>query len=133
MLAYATTMGRNPETTYRQIDLAGRTASGDPHALVKVLYEELTRALGAAAAACRERNGTIKSEKVSRAVAILFALEGGLDFDRGGSLSVTLAGIYRGARKKVIEASLGDDPAPFLEVARNLGEIAAAWRQLKAS
>ena len=133
MLGYATARAGIADTAYRSIDVAGRTATGDPHALVGVLYEELTRALGAVAGAIRAGNGTVKSEKISRAVAILFALEGGLDFERGGPLSTTLAGLYRGARRKIVDASLGDDPQPFIEVARNLNEIAGAWRQLKAS
>lgn len=131
MLAYATTVGRSPEFTYRQIDLAGRTASGDPHALVGVLYEELIRSLGAIAVAVAQGNGVIKSEKISRAIAILFALESGLDFNLGGDLAITLAGLYRGARRKIIDASLENTPGPFLEVARNMNEIASAWRELK--
>ncbi|OYW24140.1 MAG: flagellar export chaperone FliS, partial [Sphingomonas sp. 12-62-6] len=37
MSHYATTLGRNPEATYRQIDIAGRTGEADPHQLVALL------------------------------------------------------------------------------------------------
>jgi flagellar protein FliS len=66
------------------------------------------------------------------AFAFLFAIEWGLDFERGGEVSKTLARLYQGARQTVINASLGSDPGPFLEVADNLEEIAEAWRQVRA-
>lgn len=133
MSAYTPRLGRAAEATYRQIDLAGRTAGADAHGLVDLLYEELNRALGATASAIRAGNLAVKSEKIARAVAILFALEAGLDFERGGGIAKTLAGVYRGARKQIIDASLGLDPQPFLEVATNLAEIAAAWRQVRGA
>ncbi|MBA4772663.1 MAG: flagellar protein FliS [Sphingomonas sp.] len=131
MLGYATARAGSADTAYRSIDVAGRTATGDPHALVQVMYEELNRALGAVASAIRLGNHSVKSEKISRALTILFALESGLDFEKGGDVSYTLANLYRGARKQIIKASLGDDPEPFLLVARNLNEIASAWRQIR--
>ena len=131
MAHYATTLGRNPEATYRQIDIAGRTGEADPHELVALLYDELGRALRAAAAAIDSGNRSVKSDKTTRAISILFALEAGLDFERGGGLSQTLAGVYRGARAKVIDASLGDDPRPFIEVAANMAQIAQAWAEVR--
>lgn len=131
MAHYATTLGRNPEATYRQIDIAGRTGEADPHQLVALLYDELGRALRAAAAAIDSGNRSVKSDKTTRAISILFALEAGLDFERGGNLSQTLAGLYRGARARVIDASLGDDPQPFIEVANNIAQIAQAWAEVR--
>ncbi len=131
MAHYATTLGRNPEATYRQIDIAGRTGGADPHQLVALLYDELGRALRAVAAAIDSGNRAVRSEKATRAISILFALEAGLDFERGGDLSKTLAGLYRGARAKVIDASLGDDPRPFIAVATNMAQIAQAWAEVR--
>lgn len=131
MAHYATTLGRNPEATYRQIDIAGRTGEADPHQLVALLYDELGRALRAATAAIDSGNRSVKSDKTTRAISILFALEAGLDFERGGNLSQTLAGLYRGARARVIDASLGDDPQPFIEVANNIAQIAQAWAEVR--
>ncbi len=133
MTQYAATMGRNPEATYRQIDIVGRTGESSPQQLVGLLYEELGRALRSAAAAIENGNRQVRSEKATRALSILFALEAGLDFERGGPLSVTLAGLYRGARARLIDASLGEDPAPFLDVATNIAQIADAWQSLRAA
>lgn len=132
-MAYASALLRDPAQTYRRIDLAGRTANADGPALVQLLYEELGQALRAAAWAAEHKKFAIKSERVTRATAILFALEAGLDFEKGGEVSTTLARLYAGARRQVIEASLGQDGAPFRDVADSMAEIAEAWRTARAA
>lgn len=131
MVRYATKLGRDPAATYRQIDVAGRTAEADPHQLVALLYDELVHALRTLAWATEHRQFKVKSDKATRATAILFALEAGLDFDKGGEVARTLSRLYRGARQTVIEASIGRDPKPFLEVAATLEEIAQAWQSVR--
>lgn len=119
------------EAAYRSVDLAGRTGAADGHQLVGLLYEELIRALNVAALAAEQMNFKLKSERVTRATAILFALEAGLDFERGGEVSRTLAQLYRGLRGQVIDASIGMDPAPFRAVAGEIAEIAGAWNSVR--
>ena len=63
---------------------------------------------------------------------LIEALEAGLDFEAGGAVAETLARLYQGARRAVIDASVGWNPAPFLDVAANLEEIATAWRSLRS-
>lgn len=132
-MMYASALGRDPEATYRQIDIAGKTATADGPALVQVLYDELVRALRVAAWATENRQFRMKSEKITRATAILFALESGLDYQAGGELSYTLARLYGGARRQIVDASIGHDPAPFREVATSLEEISAAWATMRAA
>lgn len=132
-MGYASVLSRDPAQTYRQIDLAGRTANADGPALVQLLYEELCQALRVAAWAAENKKCAVKSERVTRATAILFALEANLDFERGGQVSTTLARVYAGARKQVIDASLGHDGTPFRQVADTLAEIAEAWRMARAA
>ena len=128
MSPYASAAPRCPERAYRQVDVAGRAAeAGSSAGLVQMLYAELTASLRGAAHAAGAGNRSVKSDRVTRATAILFALEAGLDFDAGGEVSRTLATLYAGARRQVLAASLGDDPEPFRAVARDLDEIAGAW------
>jgi flagellar secretion chaperone FliS len=129
---YASALLRDPAATYRQVDVAGRTAGADAPALVQLLYEEAVATLRAAAWAVEHQQYAVKSAKVTRATAVLFALEAGLDHEAGGEVSATLARLYAGARRQVIDASLGSDPAPFRAVADSLEEIGAAWRQARA-
>jgi flagellar protein FliS len=119
--------------TYRRIDVAGRTTGADGPALVQLLYQELVSALRAAAFAAERGQAALKSERITRATAILFALEAGLDFDSNPELSGTLARVYGGARRTIVEASIGSDPRPFRDSASMLDEIAAAWRTARAA
>lgn len=123
---------RSAAETYRAVDLAGRTSGASSHALVDLLYEEGARALRGAAFAAANNQPRVRSERVTRATAILFALEAGLDFEKGGEVSRALANFYAGLRARVIQASLGTDPAPFRAAADDLAEIAGAWASLKA-
>jgi flagellar protein FliS len=133
MTSYASPL-QSAERTYRRIDVAGRAASaGDGAGLVQMLYGEVVGALRAAAHAAEKRNHAQKSERVTRATAVLFALEAGLDFDAGGEISRTLASLYAGARKQVVQASLGHDPAPFRAVADELDGIAQAWASIRGA
>ena len=132
-MAYASALLRDPARTYRDIDLAGRTAAADGPALVQLLYEELMQALRVAAWAADRDQYTTKSERVTRATAILFALEANLDFERGGAVSQALARFYAGYRKQVVEAAIGSNGDRFRAVAAELEEIAGAWRQAGAA
>ncbi|WP_277970528.1 flagellar protein FliS [Sphingomonas echinoides] len=132
-VAYASPFGRNPEATYRQIEVAGQTAEADGPALVQLLYDQAIRALRGAAWAAENGNYKMKSDKVTRATAILFALEAGLDFDNGGTVAPALARLYAGTRMTVVNAAVGNDPTPFRDVADTLDEIGQAWRTVRAA
>jgi flagellar protein FliS len=126
-------LSTNAAATYRTIDAVGRTAAADPHQLVELMYKECVAALRAAAFATEKRQLPVKSERIARATAILFALESGLDFERGGDIARTLATLYHGLRTQVLDASMGRDPAPFRAAADDLEEIAVAWSQARAA
>lgn len=131
-MAYASALLRNPYDTYRQIDVVGRTAEADGPALVQLLYEELVSALRSSAHAMVRGQVAIKSERATRATAILFALEAGLDYEKGGDVAASLHRLYNGIRRQVVDASIGNDPAPLLDAASNLSEIAAAWKTARS-
>lgn len=131
MARYATALAGDPAQTYRSVDLAARTGGADPHALVSLLYEEAIRALRSAAWATTNRQYAMKGERVTRATAILFALEAGLDFEKGGDLSQTLSRLYTGLREQIVNASIGQDAQPFLNAAASLTDIAEAWEAVR--
>lgn len=133
MVRYATRLSGDPANIYRTIDVASRAAAADPHQLVEMLYEEIVRALESAAWAIDNRDLRFKADRVTRATAIFFALENGLDYDRGGDVAHTLGTLYRSLRQQVIDASIGNDPAPFRSAAATLSEIATAWSSVRAS
>lgn len=129
---YATRLRADPAATYRSVDVNSRVDGASPHALIALLYEDLLRELRLAALATERRDFAARSARSTKALAILFALESGLDFDKGGDVAATLSRFYRGARESVTRASVGQDAALFRSVAANVEEIAASWRAISA-
>ncbi|WHO38258.1 flagellar protein FliS [Sphingobium sp. AP49] len=115
---------------YAAVHSGSRIEGATPHALVKILFDELLIALDAAALA--ERNGDrIKvSDKQARAMSILFALEASLDFDKGGDIATGLAQIYRESRRLLLVGAKQRDAQPVDQARAMIGEIAEAWGQI---
>lgn len=127
-MMYASLMSRDPRETYRAVDVGSRAEGANPHALITMLFEDLLRELRLAALAVEARDFSARSVRTTKAVAILFALEAGLDFDRGADVAETLSRFYRGARDAVMRASVENNAILLREVATNVGEIADSWK-----
>ena len=129
-MTYASRLTRDPAETYRNVDLASRVGGASPHALVGLLYDDLLRELRLGALAIEAGDYAAKSARLTKALAILFALEAGLDFDSGGEVAATLSRFYRGARESIMRASIDNDAARVRDVAGSIGEIAESWRAI---
>lgn len=127
---YATPLAGAPADVYRQVDVASRVVGASPHRLVSLMFEDLEAALRQAAFATEHRRFEAKSARVTKALAILFALEAALDHRAGGDLAQTLSRVYRGARGEITNASVTGDAAKLRDVAHGIAEIGGAWRQI---
>lgn len=115
---------------YAAVDTDSRVEGATPHQRVRILFDELLLSLDASALALRSGDRHLTLDKQTRGLTILHALETSLDFDRGGDIAISLATIYREARKRILEATATNDAAP-MELARSyIGEIAEAWNQI---
>lgn len=115
---------------YAAVHTGGRIEGASPHALVKILFDELLLAMDAAALAERQGDRAKASEKHARALSILHALETSLDFEQGGEIAMGLAQIYREARRLLI---LGAQQRSVDEVEQAhdiIAEIADAWGRI---
>lgn len=115
---------------YAAVHAGSRIEGATPHALVKILFDELLIALDAAALAERNGDRTKAADKQTRAMSILFALESSLDHDKGGDIALGLAQIYREARRLLLAAAHGQDAAPVEQARVMVAEIAEAWNQI---
>ena len=129
-MSYASSLSRDPRETYRSVDVASRTGGASPHQLITILYEDLLRELRLGALAIDAGDHAAKSARLTKAVALLFALEAGLDFDKGGAVASTLSRFYRGCRDAAMRASIENDAALVRDVIGNVGEIAASWKAI---
>lgn len=119
----------NALSRYQEIDLGGRVGSADPHALVSLLYEELIASLDVIARSLAT-TGRVDHARHGRAVALIAALESGLDV-KAGSLAVSLAQIYRQMQRRLASARDGN-LAAVNEVAEGVRNLAEAWKSIRA-
>lgn len=115
---------------YAAVHTGSRIEGATPHALVKVLFDELLLALDATALAERNGDRLKVSDKQARAMSILFALESSLDFDKGGDIATGLAQIYREARRLLLVGAKEHAAEPVEQARTMVGEIAEAWNQI---
>jgi flagellar secretion chaperone FliS len=115
---------------YRTLELKSRVESSDLHALVALLYEEFIRSLDLIIMRCKQNSGIADNSHLTRALSILVALEGSLDFDKGGDLALSLARIYRSASQSLSEAIKIRDQVKLVEIRDAISNIAYAWLAL---
>ncbi len=115
---------------YAAVHSGSRTEGATPHALVKILFDELLLALEATALAERNGDRLKVSDKQARAMSILIALEASLDFDKGGDVAMGLAQIYREARRRLLLGAKERNATPVEEARDMIAEIADAWNQI---
>jgi flagellar secretion chaperone FliS len=115
---------------YRMLDLQSRVASASPHGLVGLLYEELLRSLDLLIAKHAQGKTIAGNTHLVKALSILVALEGSLDFTKGGELAPLLSRIYRSATRGLNEAARDDDIAKIADARAAISDIAYAWHAL---
>lgn len=115
---------------YRMLDLQSRVASASPHGLVGLLYEELLQSLDLIIAKHAKGQVIAGSTGLAKAISIIVALEGSLDFEKGGELARSLVRIYRSAARSLNDAARNDDISKIKEVRSAISDIAYAWQAL---
>lgn len=122
--------GASAARRYAAVHSGSRTEGATPHALVKILFDELAIALDTAALAERQGDRVKVSDKQARAMSILFALESSLDYDRGGDVAMGLGQIYREARRLLLVGAKERSAEPVDQARIMIAEIAEAWTQI---
>lgn len=115
---------------YRMLDLQSRVASASPHGLVGLLYEELLRSLDLIIAKNAQGKAIAGDTQLAKALSILVALEGSLDFTNGGDLAPLLRRIYRSATRSLNDAARDDEIAKIKDARAAISDIAYAWQAL---
>jgi flagellar secretion chaperone FliS len=118
------------QSQYKSLELASRVEGASPHALVAILYEELLRSLDVLGAALRQGRNLACEPHAARARSILTALVASLDFDQGGGVAQTLAGVYRAMTRQLSEAIADQDNAKLSELRDGVAAIKESWGQL---
>jgi flagellar protein FliS len=115
---------------YAAVHAGSRIEGATPHGLVKILFDELLFAIDAAILAETQGDIVMGTEKFTRAMSILHALEASLDFEKGGDIAVGLAQIYRESRRLLLEGAKARSTAETAKARTMIAEIADAWTMI---
>ena len=110
---------------YRRADLDSRIDAATPHELVAMLFTGLREALGSAQRASART--AVRLRAVTRALAILDALDGSLDHTRGGSVARALAAVYAQVRALVVAGHADVQPELFGHASSQIAAIHESW------
>lgn len=122
--------GVNPQATAMRAYRESSVMTAPPEMLVVMLYDGALRFLTRAGAAMREGRHADAARPLSRAEAIVDELLATLDMEQGGEVAERLQAIYVFCRRLLVEAQLERDHQRIDQVARLLGELRDAWRQV---
>ncbi len=103
-----------------------------PHQLIDLMLSgALERVVSASG--CMERNETSEAgESIGKAISIVDSLRVSLDVEKGGDIAKNLGQLYDYITRRLLEASVSQQPELLAEVANLLQEIKAAWDEIPA-
>lgn len=117
---------------YQNADRDAAAETGDPHALVALLFGELLRHMRLFVTMSEDgnENSESRSKHFSRALTIIYGLQSSLDFEQGGEIVENLFRIYEYARQQLLSASRTNDTAGTHAAIDALQDIYDAWNQI---
>jgi flagellar protein FliS len=116
---------------YATVAVETDVAGADPHQLIVLLYDGALKAVAKAEAAVLSGDVQAKGECVSKAIQIIEeGLKASLDERVGGELAAQLASLYEYMARRLLFASVRNDPAGLREVSSLLADLKSAWESI---
>ena len=106
----------------------------DSHAMVLLLFDELIKTARIFSQNIKAKNGNqeVKSENMSKALTIIYALQSSLDFERGGEIAENLYRLYEYTREQILIDSKSNEAAGVLVAISSLEDIREAWVEIRS-
>ena len=79
---------------YKAVGIKDDLAVADPHRVIQLLMQGALENIAKAKGAIERKDFAVKSATISKAMAIISALQGSLDMDAGGEISDNLWSLY---------------------------------------
>ena len=106
----------------------------DSHAMVLLLFDELIKTLRVFSENIKldNNNTNVRTENMSRALTIIYALQSSLDFEQGGEIAENLFRLYEYARQQVLNEAKTQDASGTLVAISSLEDIREAWSEIRS-
>ena len=126
-----TRTNQRPAREYARVGIETSVAAASPHRRILMLLDGALRAIRDAQRHMAARNIPAKGEAISRAISIISqGLAQSLDPDRGGNIALQLKELYDYLNRRLLMASLHNDPVALGEVAELLAGLRSAWAEI---
>ena len=106
----------------------------DSHAMVLLLFDELIKTARIFSQNIKVNYGNqeVKSENMSKALTIIYALQSSLDFERGGEIAENLYRLYEYTREQILIDNKSNEAAGVLVAISSLEDIREAWVEIRS-
>jgi len=119
---------------YKRVSIESAGASGDPHALIMLLFDGALAAARLGLGHLQAGRIADKAAAVSKVTRIIDeGLKLSLDRTAGGELSTRLADLYDYMIMRLLQANLRNDGSALAEVIKLLDDLRSAWAAIKGS
>ena len=106
----------------------------DSHAMVLLLFDELIKTARIFSKNINADTGNLKlrSETMSKALTIIYALQSSLDFERGGEIAENLYRLYEYTREQILIDNKSGEATGILVAISSLEDIREAWVEIRS-
>ena len=106
----------------------------DSHAMVLLLFDELIKTARIFSKNISADTGDLKlrSETMSKALTIIYALQSSLDFERGGEIAENLYRLYEYTREQILIDNKSGEATGILVAISSLEDIREAWVEIRS-
>jgi flagellar secretion chaperone FliS len=113
--------------SYQTVGAHAQVTAADPYKLVQLLLANVIDRLAAARGHMERREIARKGEQISKAIAVLTALDASLNMEQGGEIAANLRRLYEYMSLRLVKANLEDDAAGLDEVMGLVRNIKEGW------
>jgi flagellar secretion chaperone FliS len=113
--------------SYQTVGAHAQVTAADPYRLVQLLLANVIDRLAAARGHMERRETARKGEQISKAIAVLTALDASLNMEQGGEIAANLRRLYEYMSLQLVKANLEDDAACVNEVMGLVRTIKEGW------
>ena len=122
--------GNRGVAAYRNVGVSSAVPYADSVHLIQMLFDGLMVSLADAEGHIERNDIKAKTASIGRATKILNGLQSALDFEKGAEIAINLSDLYDYCVRRLLKASIRNDPSIVREVKGLMGEIQDAWRAL---
>lgn len=107
--------------------------SEDSHSMVLLLFDDLIKSMRIFCENIDPKTADleIRSERMSKSLTIIYALQSSLDFEKGGEIAENLFKLYEYARQQIIYDSKKGKAVGTLIAMASLEDIREAWVEIR--